>query len=257
MVRSLFKTFYNLIFIIVVSLGIFVLNPNLSTADTSPTSPYQQQEHPSPDGIGKYYMGREIARFMGYTGASWLERPKREAQEKPNEVIGLLNLKPNNVVADIGAGTGYFTFRIASLVPQGKVLAVDIQTQMLEIIGYIKQDLNITNVEPVLAIPNNPNLPEESIDLALMVDAYHEFEYPQEMMKGIIKALKPGGRVVLVEYRGENPFIPIQRLHKMTQKQVTQEMQTVGLVWRGTEEVLPSQHYMVFEKPQIKSDVKS
>ncbi|MFM7405805.1 MAG: class I SAM-dependent methyltransferase [Cuspidothrix sp.] len=253
MVQRLFGNFYNLIFIILISWGILVFNPHLAIADTSVSSPYQQREHPSPDGIGKYYMDREIAKYMGYTGASWLERSRREAQEKTNEVINLLNLKPNDTVADIGAGTGYFTFRIAPLVPQGKVFAVDIQTQMLDIIGYLKEDRNLTNIEGVLAIPTNPNLPDESVDVALMVDSYHEFAYPQEMMTGIIQALKPGGRVILVEYRGENIFIPIQRLHKMTQKQVIKEMQAVGLVWRGTEDILPSQHYMVFEKPQINS----
>lgn len=210
---------------------------------------YQQRVNHNPDGIGKFYMGREIAQFMGHQAAGWLERLTRGFEERPNLVINALNLNPTDVVADIGAGTGYFSFRIAPLVPQGKVLAVDIQPEMLDIINLFKEEKNNVNVEPILGNVTSPNLPNESIDLALMVDAYHEFEYPFEMMSGVVKALKPGGRVVLVEYRGENPFIPIKGLHKMTQRQARKEMSAVGLVWKETQEFLPQQHFMVFEKP--------
>lgn len=230
-------------------LSCWLLNPiHTAQATSSLNGVYELRSLHSLDGIGKYYMGREIAHVMGHTGAGWLERPSREAEEQPSKIINLLNLKPNDVVADIGAGTGYMSFRIAPLLTTGKVLAVDIQPEMLEIIEYFKQEKNITNVEPVLATLTNPNLPGASVDLALMVDAYHELEYPLEVMQGIVKALKPGGRVVLVEYRGENPFIMIKRLHKMTQKQVRKEMQAVGLVWRETKNLLPQQHVMIFEK---------
>jgi ubiquinone/menaquinone biosynthesis C-methylase UbiE len=195
-------------------------------------------------------MGREIAKVMGHTGALWLERPSREAEEQPSKVVNALNLKPNDVVADIGAGTGYMSFRIAPLLTKGKVLAVDIQPEMLDIIEFLNKENNITNVEPILATLTNPNLPPESVNLALMVDAYHEFENPREVMQGIFRALKPGGKVALVEYRGENPFIMIKRLHKMSQRQAQKEMQAVGLVWRETKNLLPQQHLMVFEKPQ-------
>ncbi|MFS0517505.1 class I SAM-dependent methyltransferase [Nostoc sp. UIC 10607] len=221
----------------------------IARADSPSTTVYEQRIIHSPDGIGKYYMGREIAKVMGYTGAGWLERQSREVEEQPSKIVSLLNLKSNDVVADIGAGTGYLSFRIAPLLTRGKVLAVDIQPEMLEIIELFKKEKSITNVEPVFATLSNPNLPSESIDLALIVDAYHELEYPQEVMQGIVKGLKAGGRVVLVEYRGENPFIMIKRLHKMTQKQVRKEMQAVGLVWRETKNLLPQQHLMVFEKP--------
>jgi len=230
-------------------LGCLLLNPaSKARADSPSTTVYEQRIIHSPDGIGKYYMGREIAKVMGHTGAGWLERPSREAEEQPSKIVGVLNLKPNDVVADIGAGTGYLSFRIAPSLTEGKVLAVDVQPEMLDIIEFFKKEKNITNVEPVLATLTNPNLPPTSIDLALMVDAYHELEYPQEVMAEIVKALKPGGRVVLVEYRGENPFIMIKRLHKMNQKQVRKEMQVVGLVWRETKNLLPQQHLMVFEK---------
>jgi SAM-dependent methyltransferase len=237
------------IVVLFMALSCFLLAPNNSAqAASSLTTVYEQRTIHSHDGIGKFYMGREIAQVMGYTGAGWLERESREGEEQPSKIISALDLQPNDVVADIGAGTGYLSFRIAPFLTKGKVLAVDIQPEMLEIIELFKQEKHITNVEPILASLTNPNLPDASVDLAVMVDAYHELEYPQEVMQGIVKALKPGGRVVLVEYRGENPFIMIKRLHKMTQKQVRLEMQAVGLVWRETKNLLPKQHLMVFEK---------
>ena len=214
----------------------------------TPNKYYQERALHSRDGIGKFYLDREIAKVMGHQEMLWLERPSREIQEQPNKVVEALNLKPTDVVADIGAGTGYFSFRIASLVPQGKVYAVDIQPEMLDVINFLKTEDNVTNVESVLGTLSNPNLPENSIDVALMVDAYHEFEYPREMMEALVKSLKPGGRVVLVEYRQENPLIPIKTLHKMTQKQVKKEMNAVGLFWQETQEFLPQQHFMIFQK---------
>jgi precorrin-6B methylase 2 len=236
--------------IILVIVCLWLLNITLSPIAVTSSATYQQKPIHSPDGIGKFYQGREIAQVMGHTGALWLERPSREAEEQPSKIITGLNLKPNDVVADIGAGTGYLSFRIAPVIPKGKVLAVDIQPEMLDMIKFLKKETKITNVEPILATVANPNLPPESVDLAIMVDAYHEFEYPFEVMQGIIKALKPGGRVVLVEYRGENPFVMIKALHKMSQKQAIKEMQAVGLLWRETKNLLPQQHLMVFEKPQ-------
>lgn len=220
-----------------------------TTAIADSNTVYQSRPIHSPDGIGKFYKGREIAKVMGHTEALWLERSSREVEEQPTKLVSALNLKPTDVVADIGAGTGYFSFRIAQKVPLGKVLAVDIQPEMLDIIEFLKKENQITNVEPILASVTDPNLPLNSVDLALMVDAYHEFSHPYEVMKGVVKGLKPGGRVVLIEYRRENPFIPIKALHKMTQKQVCKEMSAVGLIWQETKNILPTQHLMVFEKP--------
>lgn len=230
--------------------GSITLSANASTASGTV---YQERVVHSPDGIGKFYMGREIAKVMGHTEALWLERPSREVTEQPQQVIDALELKPTDVVADIGAGTGYFSFRISPQVPQGKVFAVDIQPEMLDIINFLKQENNVTQVEPILGTATNPNLPPSSVDLALMVDAYHEFDYPKEMMQGLVQALKAGGRVVLVEYRRENPFILIKALHKMTQRQARKEMAAVGLQWVETKNVLPEQHLMVFEKPKAQS----
>jgi ubiquinone/menaquinone biosynthesis C-methylase UbiE len=159
-----------------------------------------------------------------------------------------LGLKPTDVVADVGAGTGYFATRLAARLTQGKVLAVDIQPEMLAIMQQHLVEQHIENVEPVLGQADNPNLRPECIDLALMVDAYHEFEYPHEMMQGIVAALKPGGRVVLAEYRAENPMVMIKRLHKMSEAQVKREMAAVGLTWLKTEDSLPQQHLLFFQK---------
>ena len=211
-------------------------------------SVYQQRDRHHSDGIGKIYMDREIAQVMGHQGAAWLERSSRSWEEQPQRVVEALDLQPADVVADIGAGTGYFSFRLSRLVPDGKVLAVDVQPEMIEILNFLKQENQAANVEPVLGTVQNPHLPAASVDLALMVDAYHEFEYPQEMMTALVQALKPEGRVVLVEYRGENPLVPIKGLHKMTQRQVKKEMQAVGLVWQETKNLLPQQHLMIFRK---------
>lgn len=215
----------------------------------NPSDSYQYRALHNRDGIGKFYLGREIAKVMGHQEFLWLERPSRENQEKPSAVISALNLQPTDIVADIGAGSGYFSFRIAEKVPQGKVYAVDIQPEMLDIIDFLSKENLSLPVVTVLGTETSPNLQKLSINLALMVDTYHEFAYPQEMMEGIVKALKPKGRVVLVEYRRENPLIPIKGLHKMTERQVKKEMKAVGLEWVTTEEFLPQQHYLVFEKP--------
>jgi precorrin-6B methylase 2 len=249
--KSLYQYLSLIICSVVVFLGGYLLNSYPTTALTSSQvdQVYEYRTLHNPDGIGKFYLGREIAQVMGHEGAGWLERPSRETSEHPQQAIAALDLKPTDIVADIGAGTGYFTFRISPLVPQGKVLAVDVQPEMLELINFVKTQEKITNVEPILGTIDNPNLPASTVDLALMVDAYHEFQYPQEMMQGIVKALKPGGRVVLLEYRQENPFILIKELHKMSEKQVKKEMEAVGLKWRETQSFLPQQHFLIFEKP--------
>jgi len=186
---------------------------------------------------------------MGHEGAAWLDRPSRTLQERPIAAIDALEIHPGDVVADIGAGSGYFVTRIASRVDQGKVLAVDIQPEMLDLIQQKLAEQNLDNVELVLSQLDSPRLKPNSVDLALMVDAYHEFAYPYEMMQGIVNALKPGGRVVLAEYRAENPLIMIKRLHKMSEAQVKREMAVVGLEWLKTEEILPQQHLLFFQKP--------
>lgn len=199
-------------------------------------------------GIGKFYMGREISFVMGHQAAEWLNRPGRIQEEMPDEVVANMGLEPDHVVADIGAGSGYFSFRIAKLVPDGKVMAVDIQPEMLQLIENQKAADNVTNIEGVLGEIDNPNLAPNSIDAAIMVDAYHEFSHPFEMIDGLYKALKPGGRIFFLEYRGEDASVPIRPLHKMTEEQVVREMSVFGLEWTDTLDFLPWQHMMIFTK---------
>lgn len=209
---------------------------------------YQTREIHDPNGIGKFYMGREIAHVMGHQAADWLERGEREKEERTSLLIQSLKLRPGDVVADIGAGTGYHVRRIAPKVAPGKVYAVDIQPEMLTLLTNKMAQVNITNVVPVLGVIDDPRLPAHSIDLALMVDVYHEFSHPYEMMDAICRSLKPGGRVVLVEFRAEDPDVPIKAVHKMSEAQVKKEMAVHPLEWVETVRVLPWQHIIVFKK---------
>ncbi len=202
----------------------------------------------SRDGTGVFYLGREISKVMGHRGAAWLERSERADLERPEAVVDALGLRPSDVVADIGAGTGYFTFRLADRVPEGTVYAVDIQPEMLGIVEARAAQDGRGNVVPVQGYIDDPNLPEDAVDVVLIVDAYHEFSHPREMMQGIVRSLRPGGRVVLVEYRGEDPAVPIKPLHKMTEAQVRRELEAVGLRWVETKDFLPRQHFLVFER---------
>lgn len=203
---------------------------------------------PSPDGIGKRYMGREIAHVMGWQGAAWLERDEREQEERTDLLIEELRLQPGMVVADIGAGTGYVSRRMAEQVGLGgKVYAVDVQPEMIKLLTDLVQRDHLTQIDPVLGSERNVPLPA-SVDLAVMVDVYHELAYPHEVLASIVRALKPGGRVVFVEYRGEDPKVPIKTLHKMSEAQVKREAEALPLDWVRTGETLPWQHVVVFSK---------
>lgn len=203
----------------------------------------------SPDGIGKAYMGREIAQVMGYHGAAWLERPERMQEERPDLVLAALELKPGMTVADIGAGSGYYSWRMGERVgPGGTVYAVDVQPEMIAILRRQMAQRGAVNVKPVLGTAADPRLPAGKLDLVLMVDVYHEFEYPNEMLGAIARAIKPGGRVVFVEYRGNDPAVPIKPLHTMTEAQVRKEAALQPLEWVKTVSDLPWQQAIVFRK---------
>lgn len=209
-----------------------------------------QHGRASRDGIGKFYLGREISHVMGHRGAAWLERPAREQEERTDLLIDNLPLDADSVVADIGAGTGYFSFPIARQVPDGKVIAVDIQQEMLDIVKARQADGAASNVETLLGTENDTRLPEDSVDLILIVDAYHEFSEPYDMGTSMARALRPGGRLVLIEYRAEDRSVPIKPLHKMTEDQAIREMAEVGLEWVRTDDFLPQQHFLVFRRPE-------
>ena len=222
-------------------------------SDTVPFTPRPYEyEHrtASRDGIGKIYMGREISQFMCHTGIDWLERAEREREENPTKAVLGLQLAKDAVVADIGSGSGYYTFRIAPLVPEGKVIGVDIQQEMVEFLNKKAKEKGVNNVESHLGKIDDTKLPANSIDAVIMVDAYHEFSHPNEMMQSIFHALKVGGIVYLLEYRAEDPDVPIKPLHKMSQVQAIKEMEVIGLEHVRTEDFLPWQHFMVFKKPE-------
>ena len=210
---------------------------------------YETRPVHDPDGTGRFYMGREIAQVMGPGGIPWLDRPERENEERPATVIDALELREGEVVADLGAGSGYFTFRIAPKVGKtGRVLAVEIQDEMLAAIRTRAAALKLSNVEEVKDTETDPRLPANSVDLVLVVDVYHELAYPFEVMTKIREALKPGGRVVFVEYRKEDARVPIKEVHKMSLDQLDKEMNVVGLTRTRTVESLPLQHIAIFEK---------
>jgi len=212
------------------------------------TKPIYEQRQPSRDGIGKFYMGREISHVMGHRGSGWLERDNREREERTDLLIERLLVEDGDVVADIGAGTGYFSFPIARRIPNGRVLAVDIQLEMLELITDKKGRNAIGNVQTVHGTITDPNLPAAAVDLIFIVDAYHEFSHPREMGEAMARALVSGGKLVLIEYRAEDPSVPIKPLHKMSESQAILEMAALGLQWLETADYLPQQHVLIFEK---------
>jgi precorrin-6B methylase 2 len=203
----------------------------------------------SADGIGKRYMGREISAVMGWQGAAWLEREERDREERTDLLLAALALKPGMVVADIGAGTGYLSRRMApAVMPGGKVWAVDVQTEM---ISLLQADLNrrgLTRVETRLGAEDDVRLPAGSVDLVVMVDVYHELAFPYEVLASVMKSLKPGGRIAFVEYKAEDPRVPIKLLHKMSEAQIKREAGVFALDWERTVATLPWQHLVVFRK---------
>lgn len=224
-------------------------------APSSAPSRYQTGQSQDPGGSGRFYMKREIAMVMGHQGAGWLERPEREKEENPRKLLEALELKPGMVVADIGAGSGYHSFRMAEkLGRDGKVLAVDIQKEMLDIIRARMKKDKVANIEPVLGAETDPKLPAGGVDLILLVDVYHEFAFPFEMTEAMVKALKPGGRIAFVEFRREDEKVPILLAHKMNEKQVLEEMKPHALKHIKTVRSLPWQHVILFEKKAVKDD---
>ena len=203
----------------------------------------------SADGIGKRYMGREIAGVMGWQGAAWLEREEREKEERGDLLMRELALRPGMVVADVGAGTGYYARRMSPLVgAAGSVYAVDVQPEMIAMLTDLAKKAGLANIKPILGAVDNVKLADASIDLAIMVDVYHELEFPYEVMESIVRALKPGGRVAYVEYRAEDANVPIKPVHKMTEAQVRKEAAQHALIYERTANTLPWQHVVIFRK---------
>lgn len=210
---------------------------------------YETHAEHSPDGLGKFFMGREIAHVMGHQAADWLERPEREAEENTEMMVDSLKLKLGEAVADIGAGTGYISRKLSKKVGEkGIVYAVEIQQEMLDILTNKAVQAGVHNIKPVLGTTTDTKLAPSSVDTILLVDVYHEFDFPFEMTQALCKSLKPNGRIVFVEFRGEDPKVPIKPLHKMTVAQLRKEMALHPLEWKETIDVLPRQHIIVFKK---------
>lgn len=203
----------------------------------------------SPDGIGKRYMDREISAVMGWQGAAWLERNKREREERTDLLLEALALQPGMVIADIGAGTGYLSRRMAPLVmPGGKIIALDLQPEMVNILQTGVNRSGLKQIVVKLGAIDDIKLPKNSIDMAIMVDVYHELAFPYEVMSSIMLALKPRGRLVFVEYKAEDIRVPIKPLHKMSEAQIKLEAGVFPLDWERTVSTLPWQHVVVFRK---------
>ena len=202
----------------------------------------------SPGGTGKFYLGREIAHIMGASNAEWLDRSSRPQEENTQLAIDKIKVSPTGVIADIGAGTGYYTFKLAPKVPKGKVYAVEIQDEMIAALNERKKKLNNINVEVIKGTTTSANLPANSVDLAIMVDVYHELEYPVEILESIKKSLKKDGQLLLIEYKGEDPAVAIKPLHKTTVKQLNKELAANGLELLYDGEFLPIQHFLVYKK---------
>lgn len=210
---------------------------------------YRMRESTDPEGTGRFFMDREIARGVETEHSlSAGARPDRDVRELPDRLVAALELKPSDVVADIGAGSGYYTFRLAKSVPHGRVLAVDLVVPALDSISAEASRAGMRNVQTVLGSETSPALPEGRVDLALIVVSYHEFSHPYEMITGIERALAPDGRLVVIEYRGEDETIDVPRLHRMTVDQIIREMEAAGLELRLARDVLPQQHMLEFRK---------
>ena len=223
-------------------------NESIAQADNNDTKyTYKRGDY---NGIGKWYMGREVAYLMGFQGINWLERSEREIEEDVSTLIKNMEIKTDDTIADIGAGSGYHVFRMAPLAENGLVYAVDIQPEMLEAIELKKGSKRVSNVETVLGSEKSINLPKNSLDKILLVDVYHEFSYPAEMVGSIKNALKSNGQLFLIEYRGEDSSVPIKKIHKMTVKQSIKEMEAAGFRLKENIDNLPWQHCMIFEKKQ-------
>ena len=235
----------------IVALAMLALVATIAATDArgSEPAPFYETRTPSYNGIGKFYMGREIANVMSHRSMSRLDRPGRERDERTDLLVAALPVEADDAVADIGAGTGYFSFRVAERVPDGVVYAVDIQQEMLDEIERRKHERGVDNVRTLLGRVDDPGLDEQSADLIFIVDAYHEFSHPREMGEAMYKALRPGGHLIVVEDRAEEKPRSSGALHNMSEAQARKEITATGFRWLRNEDFLPQQHFLVFQRP--------
>lgn len=236
--------------------GIFLVALLLACSTTAQDPAANETSTTVPPGRTSY-LGRKIAQTMHYTGAQWLIRDAREREERCSMTLAHLGVRAGMTICDMGCGNGYYSLKLAKLVtPSGRVLAVDVQPQMLYMLRQRAEQAGVENITPILGSIHNPQLPTGSCDLILMVDVYHELSHPRRMLAAMRKALKPNGEIVLVEYREEDPKVPIKPLHKMSKKQILKEMSANGFKLSRQFDGLPWQHLMAFQRaPQWQSDL--
>jgi len=240
---------FRLLKIGVLGIGFTILTFNADTLAAEENNNLAGESSPSDTDKAGWFMGRQIARTMSFHGANWLIRNSREQEEQPQKLIDALHLKPGQQVCDYGCGNGFYAIRLAQLVgPKGKVFAVDIQQEMLDLLDARSEARGINNVQPVLATEKNSHLQANKLDWLLMVDVYHELSYPGEVLAEIRKSLNPLGRIALVEYREEDPTVPIKPLHKMSQAQALKELTANGFKLVGQFDDLPWQHVLYFAR---------
>jgi len=231
------------------SLGVFMVEVHAIDAGNSRCQ-YEQLKSGHPDGIMKRYCGRQIAQIMGWEGAEWLERPERKTEEGLDQLIDLLQLKPGMKVGDIGAGTGRLSVLMLNRIkPEGQVWAVDIQPEMVNYLSSRAKQFGKNQLMVSQSSSTSPNIPPATLDMAIMVDVYHELEFPREFLQNLMKSVKPGGRVIFVEYRANDKSVPIKTLHTMTVAQVRKEAQDAGLIFERSDSTLPWQHVVAFRLP--------
>ncbi len=242
------KNHYNLLLPILLALSMTACGQTDKDSKSEETYTFQKGD---PNGIGKWYMGREIAHVMGYQGINWLERSDREKEENTSQLLMNMNIQPDDTIADIGAGSGYHTFKMAKLASEGFVYAVDIQPEMIQAISVKQSEQQVNNIQTIQGSEKSINLDENSVSKILLVDVYHEFNFPKEMIESMHKSLTSDGKIYLIEYKAEDESIPIKEIHKMSEKQAVKEFKASGFKLEQNIENLPWQHCLIFVKEKM------
>ncbi len=239
------KNHYNLLLLILLALSMTACGQTNKDSKSEENYTFQKGD---PNGIGKWYMGREIAHVMGYQGINWLERSDREKEENTSQLLMNMNIQPDDTIADIGAGSGYHTFKMAKLASEGFVYAVDIQPEMIQAISVKQSEQQVNNIQTIQGSEKSINLDENSVSKILLVDVYHEFNFPKEMIESMHKSVTSDGKIYLIEYKAEDESIPIKEIHKMSEKQAVKEFKASGFKLEQNIENLPWQHCLIFVK---------